>query len=145
MILCRGCNIPNKWYQDPRFEKKESYNLEEAITRRTKSLCLVRNILHSGGRIDIVDSLTVGSSSILEWRMESEMSKFSILIFDGKMDFTVWKMTIEDVLVQQGIDEALEEKQPAEMKDDVWKMICTDIAKITRKLSKPDKHGHGNR
>nr|GEV15793.1 retrovirus-related Pol polyprotein from transposon TNT 1-94 [Tanacetum cinerariifolium] len=32
-------------------------------------------------------------------------------------------MTIEDVLVQQGIDEDLEEKQPAEMKDDVWKMM----------------------
>ncbi|GJU60797.1 retrovirus-related pol polyprotein from transposon TNT 1-94 [Tanacetum coccineum] len=39
------------------------------------------------------------------------------------MDFTVWKMTIEDVLVQQGINEALEEKQPAEMKDDVWKTM----------------------
>ncbi|GJX50246.1 hypothetical protein Tco_0277091, partial [Tanacetum coccineum] len=39
------------------------------------------------------------------------MSKFSIPIFDVKIDFTVWKMTIEDVLVQQGIDEALEEKQ----------------------------------
>ncbi|GJX27672.1 retrovirus-related pol polyprotein from transposon TNT 1-94 [Tanacetum coccineum] len=103
----------------PRFEKKESYNLEEAITRRTNTLCLVRHILRSGGKIDIVDSLTVGSSSILE--MESEMLKFSIPIFDGKMDFTVWKMTIEDVLVQQGIDEALEEKQPAEMKDD---LVC---------------------
>nr|GEU85534.1 retrovirus-related Pol polyprotein from transposon TNT 1-94 [Tanacetum cinerariifolium] len=32
-------------------------------------------------------------------------------------------MTIEDVLVQQGIDEALEEKQPAGMKDDVWKTM----------------------
>ncbi|GJV78140.1 retrovirus-related pol polyprotein from transposon TNT 1-94, partial [Tanacetum coccineum] len=37
----------------PRFEKKESYNLEEAITRRTKTLCLVCHVLHSGGRIDI--------------------------------------------------------------------------------------------
>ncbi|GJS75769.1 retrovirus-related pol polyprotein from transposon TNT 1-94 [Tanacetum coccineum] len=108
---------------EPRFEKKESYNLEEAITRRTKSLCLVRHILHSGGRIDIVDSLTVGSSSILEWRLASEMSKFLILIFDRKMDFTVWKMTIEDMLIQQGIDEALEEEQPTEMKDDVWKTM----------------------
>ncbi|GJX69848.1 Toll/interleukin-1 receptor domain-containing protein [Tanacetum coccineum] len=27
---------PYKWYQEPRFEKKESYNLEEAITRRNK-------------------------------------------------------------------------------------------------------------
>ncbi|GJZ54372.1 hypothetical protein Tco_0609257 [Tanacetum coccineum] len=51
--------------------------------------------------------------------MASDMSKFSIPMFDGKMDFTVWKMTIEDVLVKQGIDEALEEKQPKEMKDDI--------------------------
>ncbi|GKB97003.1 hypothetical protein Tco_0983140 [Tanacetum coccineum] len=26
----------------------------------------------------------------------------------------------------------------------VWKLICTDSAKITRKRSKLDKHGHGN-
>nr|GEY39799.1 retrovirus-related Pol polyprotein from transposon TNT 1-94 [Tanacetum cinerariifolium] len=32
-------------------------------------------------------------------------------------------MTIEDILVQQGTDEALEEKQPAGMKDDVWKTM----------------------
>ncbi|GJR10278.1 hypothetical protein Tco_0792930 [Tanacetum coccineum] len=55
--------------------------------------------------------------------MASDMSKFSIPMFDGKIDFTMWKMTIEDVLVQQGIDEALEEKQPAEMKDDIWKTM----------------------
>nr|GFA49246.1 putative reverse transcriptase domain-containing protein [Tanacetum cinerariifolium] len=56
-------------------------------------------------------------------KMASDMSKFLIPMFDGKMDFMVWKITIEDVLVQQGIDEALEEKQPAWMKDDVWKMM----------------------
>ena len=32
-------------------------------------------------------------------------------------------MTIEDVLVQQGIDEALQETQPKEIKDDVWKTM----------------------
>ena len=47
---------------EPRFEKKESYNLEEAITRRTKTLCLTRHILRSAGRIGIAGSLTVGSS-----------------------------------------------------------------------------------
>ncbi|GJS25872.1 hypothetical protein Tco_0486492 [Tanacetum coccineum] len=40
-------------------------------------------------------------------KMASDMSKFSIPMFDGKMDFTMWKMTIEDVLVQQGIDEVV--------------------------------------
>ncbi|GJU19683.1 retrovirus-related pol polyprotein from transposon TNT 1-94 [Tanacetum coccineum] len=51
------------------------------------------------------------------------MSKFLILMFNGKMDFMVWKMTIEDMLLQQGIDEALEEKQPKVMKDDIWKTM----------------------
>ncbi|GKC92246.1 hypothetical protein Tco_1157688, partial [Tanacetum coccineum] len=70
--------------------------------------------------------------------MASEMSKFSILIFDGKMDFTVWKMTIEDVLVQQGIDEALEEKQPAEMKDDVWKTMQKKASSTIRLALAPE-------
>nr|GEV12695.1 retrovirus-related Pol polyprotein from transposon TNT 1-94 [Tanacetum cinerariifolium] len=39
------------------------------------------------------------------------------------MDFTVWKMTIEDVLVQQGIDGALEKKQLTWLKDDIWKTM----------------------
>ncbi|GJY60778.1 hypothetical protein Tco_0461435 [Tanacetum coccineum] len=56
-------------------------------------------------------------------KMASDTSKFLIMIFDGKMDFRMWKMIIEDVLVQQGIDEALEEKQPAKMKGDVWKTM----------------------
>ncbi|GJZ92742.1 retrovirus-related pol polyprotein from transposon TNT 1-94 [Tanacetum coccineum] len=121
-----------------RFREAESYNLEEAITRRTNTLCLVRHILHSGGRIDIVDSLTVGSSSILEWRMQVNVTSFSIPIFDGKMDFTVWKMTIEDVLVQQGIDEALEEKQPVEMKDDVWKTMQKNASSTIRLALAPE-------
>ncbi|GJU39151.1 retrovirus-related pol polyprotein from transposon TNT 1-94 [Tanacetum coccineum] len=66
------------------------------------------------------------------------MSKFSILMFDGKMDFTVWKMTIEDVLVQQGIDEALEEKQPAEMKDDVWKTMQKKASSTIRLALAPE-------
>ncbi|GKC92164.1 retrovirus-related pol polyprotein from transposon TNT 1-94 [Tanacetum coccineum] len=70
--------------------------------------------------------------------MASDMSKFSIPIFDGKMDFTVWKMTIEDVLVQQGIDEALEEKQPAEMKDDVWKTMQKKASSTIRLALAPE-------
>nr|GEW08443.1 retrovirus-related Pol polyprotein from transposon TNT 1-94 [Tanacetum cinerariifolium] len=50
--------------------------------------------------------------------------------------FKVWKMMIEDVLVQQGIDEALEEKQPKEMKDDVWKtMLKKDSSTISLALA----------
>ncbi|GJT42309.1 hypothetical protein Tco_0951024 [Tanacetum coccineum] len=72
--------------------------------------------------------------------MASEMSKFSIPIFDGKMDFTMWKMTIEDVLVQQGVDEALEEKQPAKMKDDVWKTMQKASSTIRLELGPEIKY-----
>nr|GEV16515.1 malonyl-coenzyme A:anthocyanin 3-O-glucoside-6''-O-malonyltransferase-like [Tanacetum cinerariifolium] len=64
--------------------------------------------------------------------MASDMSKFSISMFDGKIDFTVWKMMSEDVFVQKGIDEALEEKQPKEMKDDVWKMMSKKSSSTVR-------------
>ncbi|GJQ89029.1 hypothetical protein Tco_0000168 [Tanacetum coccineum] len=66
------------------------------------------------------------------------MSKFSILIFDRKMDFTVWKMTIEDMLIQQGIDEALEEEQPTEMKDDVWKTMQKKASSTIRLALAPE-------
>nr|GEV30972.1 retrovirus-related Pol polyprotein from transposon TNT 1-94 [Tanacetum cinerariifolium] len=50
-------------------------------------------------------------------------------------------ITIEDVLVQQGIDEALEEKQPAEMKDDVWKkMQKKDSSTIRLALAREIKY-----
>ncbi|GJY52116.1 hypothetical protein Tco_0442963 [Tanacetum coccineum] len=70
--------------------------------------------------------------------MTSDMSKFLILMFDRKMDFTVWKMTIEDVLVQQGIDEALEEKQLNEMKDDVWKTMQKKASSTIRLALAPE-------
>ncbi|GKA25491.1 hypothetical protein Tco_0711600 [Tanacetum coccineum] len=70
--------------------------------------------------------------------MASDMSKFSIPMFDGKMDFIVWKMMIEDVLVQQGIDEALEEKQPAELKDDVWKTMQKKASSTIRLALAPE-------
>ncbi|GKA79966.1 hypothetical protein Tco_0786562 [Tanacetum coccineum] len=43
LLSCEGLS-----HIEPRFEKKESYNLEEAITRRTKTLFLVCHILHNG-------------------------------------------------------------------------------------------------
>ncbi|GJT33835.1 hypothetical protein Tco_0924254 [Tanacetum coccineum] len=70
--------------------------------------------------------------------MASDMSKFSIPMFDGKMDFMMWKMTIEDVLVQQGVDEALEEKQPAKMKDDVWKTMQKKASSTIRLALAPE-------
>ena len=70
--------------------------------------------------------------------MNSDGSKFSIPIFDGKMDFTVWKMTIEDVLVQQGIDEALQETKPDDIKDDVWKTMQKKASSTIRLALAPE-------
>ncbi|GKA88005.1 hypothetical protein Tco_0809769 [Tanacetum coccineum] len=66
------------------------------------------------------------------------MLKFSILMFEGKMDFTVWKMKIKDVLVQQCIDEALKEKQPNKMKDDVWKTMQKKASSTIRLALAPE-------
>nr|GEW49223.1 retrovirus-related Pol polyprotein from transposon TNT 1-94 [Tanacetum cinerariifolium] len=108
----------------PRFEKNESYNLEEAITRRTNTLCLVRHILHIGDRRDF--DFDVPAENY-------KASKFLPGIY-----FTVWKMTVEDVLVQQGIDEALEEKQQNEMKDDVWKTMHKKVSSTIRLALAPE-------
>ena len=47
--------------------------------------------------------------------------KFEVPLFDGKGNFTMWQCTIKDLLVQQGLDAALEEEKPAKMKDSEWK------------------------
>ena len=41
-------------------------------------------------------------------------------LFDGKMDFTLWQCTIQDFLVQQGLDSALLDEKPIEMKESEW-------------------------
>lgn len=70
--------------------------------------------------------------------MASDGSKFSIPIFDGKTDFTVWKMTIEDVLVQQGIDEALLDTRPEKIKDDDWKTMQKKASSTIRLALAPE-------
>ncbi|GJZ90445.1 retrovirus-related pol polyprotein from transposon TNT 1-94 [Tanacetum coccineum] len=96
----------------------------------------LKNLRDSKGKKKVDNGLCVLDCCFK--KMASDMSKFSILMFDGKMDFTVWKMTIKDVLVQQGIDEALEEKQPIEMKDDVWKTMQKKASSTIRLFLKID-------
>ena len=47
-------------------------------------------------------------------------AKFHIPLFDGKMNFSVWRSTVEDLLVQQGIDDALEKTKPTTMDEEKW-------------------------
>ena len=42
-------------------------------------------------------------------------AKFHIPLFDGKMNFSVWRSNVEDLLVQQRIDDALEKSKPTTM------------------------------
>ena len=46
--------------------------------------------------------------------------KFHIPLFDGKMNLSVWRSTVEDLLVQQGIDDALEKSKPTTMDEGKW-------------------------
>ncbi|XP_031266256.1 uncharacterized protein LOC116124670 [Pistacia vera] len=51
------------------------------------------------------------------------MSKFEVPLFDGKINFMLWRSTIQDLLVQQGLDQALEESKPEKMSDKEWNRI----------------------
>lgn len=49
--------------------------------------------------------------------------KFEVPLFDGRTDFTLWQCTIQDYLVQQGLDLALQDEKPSEMKESDWSTI----------------------
>lgn len=50
----------------------------------------------------------------------STTPKFEIPLFDGKMNFMLWKSTVEDMLVQQNLDVALEDEKPSNLDEAVW-------------------------
>jgi hypothetical protein len=45
-------------------------------------------------------------------------SVFGIKKFDEKQNFTLWQGLVHDVLVLQGLDDALSSTKPMKMKDD---------------------------
>ena len=44
--------------------------------------------------------------------------KYKVLLFNGRSDFMLWQSTIQDYLVQQGLDITLEDEKPSDMKDE---------------------------
>ncbi len=60
----------------------------------------------------------------------SEGGKFLIQLFDGKINFAIWKSSVEDYLVQQGIDDALLKERP----------IHIDEAKMDTNTEEGGKH-----
>jgi hypothetical protein len=45
-------------------------------------------------------------------------SKFKVVRFDGTGNFGLWQMRVKDLLAQQGISRALDEKKPVKVDDD---------------------------
>ena len=62
--------------------------------------------------------------------MKSSGRKFEVEKFDGKGSFTMWKIRMEDLLVQMGLDVALKER-PENVSDKEWmsleKRACATI------------------
>ena len=52
--------------------------------------------------------------------MASMASKFEVARFDGTRNFGLWQTRVKDLLAQQGISRALNEKKPAKVDDDKW-------------------------
>ena len=52
--------------------------------------------------------------------MASMASKFEVARFDGTGNFGLWQTRVKDLLAQQSISRALNEKKPAKLDDDKW-------------------------
>jgi len=50
-------------------------------------------------------------------------TRFVIEKFDGKSNFGIWKLMMEDLLIQQGLDAALLGKERSKVKDEDWEMF----------------------
>jgi len=50
-------------------------------------------------------------------------SKFEVARFDGTGNFGLWQMKVKDLLTQQSISRALNEKKPAKVDDDKWEKM----------------------
>ncbi|GKV36355.1 hypothetical protein SLEP1_g44496 [Rubroshorea leprosula] len=70
--------------------------------------------------------------------MQTEAMEYSIELFDGKNDFTLWQSTVKDVLTCQGLDAALEGTKPAEVRDSDWSTIQKKAASQIRLALAPE-------
>ncbi|VFQ79046.1 unnamed protein product [Cuscuta campestris] len=63
--------------------------------------------------------------------------KFEVPLFDGRTDFMLWQCTIQDYLVQQGLDLALQDEKPSDMKESEWSTILKKAASTIRLALSP--------
>lgn len=60
--------------------------------------------------------------------MVGNILKFEIPLFDEKINFTILSSTIQDLLVQQGLNQALEDEKPTSMSISDWNIIQRKVA-----------------
>ena len=67
--------------------------------------------------------------------------RFKISLFDGKINFMIWQSTIQDLLVQQGLDQALEDERPTSINETKWTKIQRRVVSMIRLALAPEiKH-----
>jgi len=62
--------------------------------------------------------------------MAENMAKFEIPLFNWKTNFTLWQSTIQDVLVSQGLDLALEDEKPPTVDAKAWGRMQKKVVSI---------------
>jgi len=73
--------------------------------------------------------------------MAESTQSFEILLFDGKINFMIWQSTTQDLLVEQGLDQALEDEKLASINETKWTKIQRRIMSTIRLTFAPEiKH-----
>ena len=73
--------------------------------------------------------------------MAKSTQRFEILLFDGKINFMIWQSTIQDLLVQQGLDRVLEDERSAFINEIEWTKIQRRVVSTIRLALAPEiKH-----
>jgi hypothetical protein len=93
-----------------------------------------------GGKVDFFPTSGIrakGSNSGIIAKMMTG-SKFEVERFDGKNNFNIWKSTVEDILVQQGLYKALQGKRPEGMKDADWEELEAKTVSTIRLALAPE-------
>ena len=64
--------------------------------------------------------------------MAGSTQRFKIPLFDGKINFMIWQNTIQDFLVLQGLDQALEDERSTSVNGTEWTKIQMKIVNTIR-------------
>ena len=73
--------------------------------------------------------------------MVGNTQRFEIPLFDGKINFLIWHSTIQDLLVQQSLDQALEAERLTSINATEWTKIQRRVVSTIRLALAPEiKH-----